>query len=441
MGLHARSTCSYGLAGCGANTSVFNETVLLDALSHGLKKKHASWIHKRLKKEWQTRKSMQYAIQPSCVAPHVSALGNGPPGTRETYSPNGPSVVKLHSSDTPIAVVLFDDRRTNPKLNAMTLIFDTIRRLSDGDPRLLSFHAVLAQHVELAGVQVSTLDSLPSYVHCIHQGLKRFVHQNSPLSGVLFKALLHWILPADVVRAVVLDSDVVPLRSLTNLRAEFDAMRRKGALFGVTTEQSRFYSCCGNMPPGAEGYNTGVWLQDLEAMRSSVRYAWYLDAYQAGLLFRNLGTVPEQNFANGLAGLEPEFFHRIGCGWNRQIGSWMISRSPRHFVSLHHPDILRCDDPCAILHFNVADKCLMQTLAAEGSSCSKWNSMIDEVASPLVPEHSAERLRHPTSHKVNPRAKCTLWWTFGGTDTNATMRAIAANMVRQYWGGCCRTMP
>lgn len=252
-------------------TATFNATHLLNRLTLGLDPPHAAWISRRLPREWS---GVRLDVRPACLEAHRTAgLEDGPP----------PSNARQHAAATAssaeaIAVVLFDDR-TEPHLQTMARLYEAVRNSShnghEGQSAAarLEFHAVLAQPMSLPGVRVTSLASLPEHVRCVHAGLARLVSRRSKLRGVLFKAMLHWILPTDVARAVVLDTDLVPLRPLTRLRREFAAMRQTGALFGAVAEQSLFYSRGDNQPPGVPGYNTGVWLQDLEAMRSSRRYS------------------------------------------------------------------------------------------------------------------------------------------------------------------------
>ena len=255
-------------------TATFNHTHLLARLTAGLDPPHAAWISRRLPREWS---DVRLDVRPACLEAHRAArLEDGPP----------PSDGRQHAATTTssssaeaIAVVLFDDR-AEPHLQTMERLYQAVRNTSHHSQEdharaaaRLEFHAVLAQPMSLPGVRVTSLASLPEHVRCVHAGLARLVGRRSKLRGVLFKAMLHWILPTDVARAVVLDTDLVPLQPLTRLRREFAAMRRTGALFGAVAEQNIFYSRGDNQPPGLPGYNTGVWLQDLEAMRSSRRYS------------------------------------------------------------------------------------------------------------------------------------------------------------------------
>ena len=123
--------------------------------------------------------------------------------------------------------------------------------------------------------------------------------------------------------------------------------------------------------------------------RSVVCFAGrYLDTYQAGLLYRRLGYVPEQNFASGVAALEPSLFRQVGCEWNRQLGSWTLGAGRRNsaasFPPPEAPRVLACAQPCVIIHFNAGKiKCAAAALAAAGGACAAWHAMVDAVERPV----------------------------------------------------------
>ena len=389
------------------NTSLLIERLAAESAAPA----HAAWIRARLKHE-QRKPALH--LRPCLLA---TPFEDGPP----RYP--APRLAPLRN-DT-IGVVLFDDR-PHPHTAAMLALFDALRRLGDGEDQL-SFHAVLGTPVPMAGVTVTSLESASAHVRCVQRGLARFVSTKSKLAGVLYKPLLHWLLPPGLARAIVLDTDLVPVRPLSALRADFDAMRSKRALFGAVAEQSTFYGSGRNMPKGVPGYNTGVWLLDLEAMRASARYTWYLDAYQSGVLFKQLGLVPEQNMANGIAGLEPALFHTVGCEWNRQLGSWRLSAHGTLAESAFRNGRaeLRCAAPCGILHFNCITpsvKACATALTAAHGACSLWEAMMASM------DANRTVAVQPIGIDANHSRECVLRRAF----------PRGAARAREYWGGCCR---
>ena len=79
--------------------------------------------------------------------------------------------------------------------------------------------------------------------------MRRLSHGPGP--QYLYKPLLHHVMPADVDRLILLDTDVVVVRDIRDLHAEFDFGT---AVLGVSNEQSNLYGKNG------EGKNGGVQL-------------------------------------------------------------------------------------------------------------------------------------------------------------------------------------
>ena len=188
------------------------------------------------------------------------------------------------------------------------------------------------------------------------------------------------------------------------------------------------------MPPGGFGYNTGVWLMDAEAMRASEWYAWILEAYQRGHLFRHLGMVPDQNFINGVVGLSPGLVHTLSCGWNRQLMSWTFGAGGFTLKAneFHRTPVVArvvsCDAPCGLLHFNGPLKCPVRILLDANASCGAWHSMID-----AIPNTSDAQLRADAYSGA-----CLLRRNFGGLSDHGGRGDRARIAVHKYWGGCCR---
>ena len=114
------------------------------------------------------------------------------------------------------------------------------------------FHALLSYPRPVPGMRVAPL-AVQGPAACLYRNLCRQAH--GPGRQYLYKPLLHWVLAADVRRVIVLDTDVVVLRDISELWAEFG--RFGDAMIGVANEQSNLYS------GDAIGKNGGVQLLDL----------------------------------------------------------------------------------------------------------------------------------------------------------------------------------
>ena len=419
----------------------FNHSSVLRLLIEGqnLSNQHAAWVVRRLAKESNER-SRNKQLLGACLptTPPDADTDNLVWRHRPQLGPAASSSGMLshqagrNQSDEEFAITFFDDR-ARPNVRAIIELAEVIRWSSRSSRVGISFYALLKHMLSIKGVRTIAMSDMGRRVRCVQQGLERFVSfAGRSMAGVLHKVLIHWIMPLEVKRIVLLDGDLIPLRSLADLQDEFAAMQQSGALFGLVPEQSEFYGAGLNMPPGVPGYNTGVWLMDLHAMRASSWYSWILDAYQAGALFRHLGMVPDQNFANGVAGLSPGLFHTMDCSWNRQLGSWTLSAHkvlrPSGFPPRQAANVLGCDGQCGMLHFNgneqTSIKCLVKPLLAARGSCQVWHRAVREISS------SSEGW-------IQNKSECNIRRMFGGRETLRARQQIEDAVFRLF-GGCCR---
>jgi hypothetical protein len=235
----------------------------------------------------------------------------------------------LDADGSDLIHVAFYDTRRKPNEKGMlkaAALFNSSR---------VRFHALLSYPQAIRGMRVHSLH-LPPRARCIHRNLVRLSHGPGP--QYLYKPLLHWVLPQDVERLIVLDTDVVMIRGIEELWAEFDHFG--GAMLGVAKEQSNLYRCvswvqtggmwaghCHAWRPsvthrslpahrrGAIGANGGVQLLHLGRMRSSVRYAVGLDHYAAGLDGRWIGYLGDQTLYSFMGSSHPDLFYQLVRAW------------------------------------------------------------------------------------------------------------------------------
>ena len=113
------------------------------------------------------------------------------------------------------------------------------------------------------------------------------------------------------------------MRDLRELWSDFD--RFGGALLGLANEQSDFF----REANGYEGFNGGVQLLDLAAMRSSHRLTSLLDHVGHGVYGSKLGHHGDQTIYTHMRAIAPELFYQLGCEWNRQVAAAPFQRRPR----------------------------------------------------------------------------------------------------------------
>ena len=108
----------------------------------------------------------------------------------------------------------------------------------------------------------------------------------------------------------------------------------------------------GSPPPdGLPGFNSGVMLLDLEAMRSSALYNQLLQPGSVARLadqYRFRGHLGDQDFFTMIGMEHPGLFHPLSCGWNRQLCSWWREHGYAEVFLLYS----RCDRPVHIYHGN-----------------------------------------------------------------------------------------
>ncbi|EOD34115.1 hypothetical protein EMIHUDRAFT_111342 [Emiliania huxleyi CCMP1516] len=148
-------------------------------------------------------------------------------------------------------------------------------------------HALLAVKPVAAdvpsGIRV-TMMKLTKRLACIYDNFAHNSHGPGP--AYLIKTLLPWILPPEVPRIILLDTDTVVLRPIIKLWSVFESFGDR-AVIGIAREQSNLYE---NMV----GRNGGVQLMNLVAARASATYVRYLDRIAAGRTGYYVGYLGDQ---------------------------------------------------------------------------------------------------------------------------------------------------
>ncbi|XP_058494857.1 xyloside xylosyltransferase 1 [Solea solea] len=175
---------------------------------------------------------------------------------------------------------------------------------------------------------------------------------------------MHHIMPDNLTRIVQLDLDLKYRTNIRDLFQEFDQFP-PGAVIGIAREMQPVYrhtfwqyrkenpqSKVGEPPPdGLPGFNSGVMLLDLRAMRTSVLYNELLKPSNVAKLadqYRFRGHLGDQDFFTMIGMEHPELFHSLLCGWNRQLCTWWRDHGYGNVFQLYY----RCDGPVYIYHGN-----------------------------------------------------------------------------------------
>lgn len=175
---------------------------------------------------------------------------------------------------------------------------------------------------------------------------------------------MHLIMPENLTRIVQLDLDLKYKTNIRDLFLEFDHFPPE-AVIGITREMQPVYrhtfwqyrkenpqTKVGDPPPdGLPGFNSGVMLLDLGAMRSSALYNRLLQPNHVAKLaeqYRFRGHLGDQDFFSMIGMEHPELFYPLGCGWNRQLCTWWRDHGYGEVFQLY----FRCDGPVFIYHGN-----------------------------------------------------------------------------------------
>ncbi|XP_020335963.1 xyloside xylosyltransferase 1 [Oncorhynchus kisutch] len=175
---------------------------------------------------------------------------------------------------------------------------------------------------------------------------------------------MHHIMPADLQRIVQLDLDLKYRSNIRELFLEFDLFP-PGAVIGIAREMQPVYrhtfwqyrkenpqSRVGEPPPdGLPGFNSGVMLLDLGAMRTSALYNQLLEPRNVAQLadqYHFRGHLGDQDFFSMIGMEHPGLFHQLACGWNRQLCTWWREHGYGDVFQLYY----RCEGPVYIYHGN-----------------------------------------------------------------------------------------
>ncbi|XP_069753148.1 xyloside xylosyltransferase 1 [Narcine bancroftii] len=175
---------------------------------------------------------------------------------------------------------------------------------------------------------------------------------------------MHRIMPAELTRIVQLDLDLKYMSNIRDLFEEFDKFR-PGAVIAIVREMQPVYrhtfwqyrqenprTKVGDPPPnGLPGFNSGVMLLNLKAMRQSDLYNQLLDAEKVRKLaekYHFKGHLGDQDFFT-LIGMEhTELFHILDCTNNRQLCTWWRDHGYADVFDLY----FKCEGKVRIYHGN-----------------------------------------------------------------------------------------
>ncbi|XP_042734089.1 xyloside xylosyltransferase 1 isoform X1 [Tympanuchus pallidicinctus] len=175
---------------------------------------------------------------------------------------------------------------------------------------------------------------------------------------------MHRIMPKEITQIIQVDLDLKYKANIRDLFEEFDNFQ-EGAVIGIAREMQPVYrhtfwqyrrenpqTRVGEPPPdGLPGFNSGVLLLNLEAMRRSKLYNQLLEPGMVQKLtekYHFKGHLGDQDFFTMVGMEHPELFHVLDCTWNRQLCTWWKD----HGYSDVFDQYFRCDGEVKIYHGN-----------------------------------------------------------------------------------------
>uniref|UniRef100_A0A8C5MP37 Xyloside xylosyltransferase 1 n=1 Tax=Leptobrachium leishanense TaxID=445787 RepID=A0A8C5MP37_9ANUR len=175
---------------------------------------------------------------------------------------------------------------------------------------------------------------------------------------------LHRIMPKDITRIIQLDLDLKFKTNIRELFEEFDNFLQNSVI-GIAYEMQPVYrhtfwqyrrenrnTKVGDPPPdGMPGFNSGVMLLNLEAMRQSKLYNQLLEpntVRQFAEKYHFKGHLGDQDFFSMIGMEHPELFYVLDCGWNRQLCMWWKD----HGYADIFDEYYKCESHIKIYHGN-----------------------------------------------------------------------------------------
>lgn len=104
-------------------------------------------------------------------------------------------------------------------------------------------------------------------------------------------------------------------------------------------------------PRGYQGYNSGVLLINLRAIRNSKTYPEVINASYVEYMAKKYyfkGHLGDQDFYTLLGYEKPELIHTMNCGFNRQLCVWWRDHGYKDVFDKY----FRCDHKIIVMHGN-----------------------------------------------------------------------------------------
>lgn len=232
----------------------------------------------------------------------------------------------------------------------------------------MMLHGLLLEASFQYQVVFHNVDSLTEKLFPIVEAMQKHFSAGSGAyySDAIFflSVAMHRIMPAALARIIQLDLDLKFRSNIRDLFQEFNHFPPK-AVIGIAREMQPVYrhtfwqyrkenpkARVGDPPPeGLPGFNSGVMLLNLDAMRRSTLYNQLLEPERVAQLaekYHFRGHLGDQDFFTMIGMEHEELFYPLACGWNRQLCTWWRDHGYGDVFQLYY----HCDGPVHIYHGN-----------------------------------------------------------------------------------------
>ncbi|XP_067941991.1 xyloside xylosyltransferase 1-like isoform X2 [Watersipora subatra] len=232
------------------------------------------------------------------------------------------------SSETPIIFVIIGDAESQ------SIAESTLSKATAGDGISTAY-------------KIASLDAelLARELHAVVEPMQRYFSSKpgAYYSDSLFflSIAIHRVLPDSINKVIMLDADLKFRSDIADLYSLFDEFTDEN-IIGIARENQPVYrhtfnqfrtlnpgTRVGEPPPdGLTGFNSGVLLLNLAAMRESALYNSLIN--EATLLtlaekYIFKGHLGDQDFFTLISMEHEEMFYILPCGWNKQLCTWWQS--------------------------------------------------------------------------------------------------------------------
>lgn len=198
----------------------------------------------------------------------------------------------------------------------------------------LHFHMVVDNTAEHTVAVLFDTWMLPDVKYTCYNAQNRLSEvrwiPNSHYSGVyaLVKLLFPDILPENLDRIIVLDSDLTFLSDVAEIWRMFRNMTNEQFIGLVENESNWYYDTAKRWPALGRGFNTGLMLLDLKKIRTNIDWTdLWQNAIKENIESLKQTTLADQDIINAIIKKHPNYVYKIGCQYNVQMSTKTLSKN------------------------------------------------------------------------------------------------------------------